>query len=167
MTKYYTRACNFYYGVNAKGLIKKRLALPLCGNKNIAFDKVEIISRKNNKILSKIIKLKKIDALNISWRNKVKQDLKKIVLKRKNFLKNINFLEPSIMGIVNLTPDSFSDGGKFNKTKKAKKHIFNLIKAGANIIDVGGESTRPGSKTVLTNVEWKRVENIIKNFKKK
>ncbi len=167
MTKYYTRACNFYYGINAKLLIKKKIALPLCGNNNIAFDKVEVISRKNNKIKSKILKLKKLDTLNIPCRKKVKKDLKKIVLKRKNFLKNVNFLEPSIMGILNLTPDSFSDGGKFNKQKKAKKHIFNMIKAGANIIDVGGESTRPGSKTVLTNIEWRRIENIVKNFKKK
>jgi dihydropteroate synthase len=167
MTKYYTRACNFYYGANAKLLIKKKLALPLCGNKNIAFDKVEVITRRNNKILSKIINIKKIETLNSSPKKKVKQDLKKIVLKRKNFLKNINFLEPSIMGILNLTPDSFSDGGKFNKQKKAKNHILNMIKAGANIIDVGGESTRPGSKTVLTNMEWRRIENIVKNFKKK
>ena len=61
MKKYYTRACNFYYGINAKERVKKKKALPLCGNQNIAFDKVEVISRKNNKILSKIIKLNKID----------------------------------------------------------------------------------------------------------
>ena len=42
MKKYYTRACNFYYGSNARSLIKKNLALPLCGNKNIAFDRIEI-----------------------------------------------------------------------------------------------------------------------------
>ncbi len=167
MTKYYTRACNFYYGINAKLLIKKKLALPLCGNKNIAFDEVEVITRKNNKVLSKTINIKKIETLSAFAKKKVKQDLKKIVLKRKNFLKNVNFLEPSIMGVLNLTPDSFSDGGKFNKQKKAKNHILNMIKAGANIIDVGGESTRPGSKTVLTNMEWKRIENIVKNFKKK
>ncbi len=167
MTKYYTRACNFYYGINAKLLIKKKLALPLCGDKNIAFDKVEIITRKKNKVLSKIIELKKIDNLNTSCRKKIKQDLKKIVLKRKNFLKNINFLKPSIMGILNLTPDSFSDGGKFNNQKKATKHIHEMIKSGANIIDVGGESTRPGSKTVSSNMEWKRIEKIIKAFKKK
>ena len=167
MTKYYTRACNFYYGINAKELIKKKLALPLCGNTNIAFDKVEITIRKKHKVSSKMINLKKIDTLSTSSRKKVKQDLKKIVLKRKNFLKNVNFLEPSIMGILNLTPDSFSDGGKFNNQRKAKNHIINMIKAGANIIDIGGESTRPGSKTVLTNMEWKRIENIVKNFKKK
>ena len=167
MTKYYTRACNFYYGIKAKLLIKKKLALPLCGNKNIAFDKIEVITRKNNKVLSKIINIKKIEALSVSSKKKIKQDLKKIVLKRKNFLKNVNFLEPSIMGVLNLTPDSFSDGGKFNSQKKAKDHILDMIKAGAKIIDVGGESARPGSKTVLTNVEWKRIENIVKNFKKK
>ena len=167
MTKYYTRACNFYYGINAKLLIRKRLALPLCGNKNIAFDKIEVITRKNSKVLSKIINIKKIENLSISLKKKIKQDLKKIVLKRKNFLKNVNFLEPSIMGILNLTPDSFSDGGKFNKQKKAKNHIQNMIKAGAKIIDVGGESTRPGSKTVSIKMEWKRIEDIVKNFKKK
>ncbi len=167
MTKYYTRACNFYYGLNAKQLIKKKLALPLCGNQNIAFDKLEIISRKKNKVLSKLLNFKKVNTLDISCRKKIKQDLKKIVKKRKNFLNSINFLEPSIMGILNLTPDSFSDGGKFNKLKKANKHIDNMIKAGANIVDIGGESTRPGSKTVLTNKEWERVENIVKNFKKK
>ena len=167
MTKYYTRACNFYYGSNAKILIKKKLALPLCGNKNIAFDKVEIITRKNKKVLSNIIKIDRIKNLSASSKKKVREDLKKIVFKRNNFLKNINFLEPSIMGILNLTPDSFSDGGKFNKKNKANDHILKMIKGGAKIIDVGGESTRPGSKTVPTKIEWKRIESIVKNFKKK
>ena len=60
MHKYYTRACNFYYGNNARLLIKKKLALPLCGNKNIAFDKIEIFIKKNNKVSSKVINIKKI-----------------------------------------------------------------------------------------------------------
>ena len=59
MKKYYTRACNFYYGVSAQSLIKKKLALPLCGNKKIAFDKLEIFTREKNKISSKVINLKK------------------------------------------------------------------------------------------------------------
>ena len=165
MTKYYTRACNFYYGVTAVRLIKKKLALPLCGDKNIAFDKVEIIKRKNNKVVSNIISIKKINSLSFLSKKKAKQDLKKIVLKRNNFLKNVNFSEPSIMGILNLTPDSFSDGGKFNGQKKAESHIFKMIKAGAKIIDVGGESTRPGSKTISSKIEWQRIESIVKNFK--
>ena len=71
------------------------------------------------------------------------------------------------MGILNLTPDSFSDGGKFNKKNKSFKHISNMIKSGAEIIDVGGESTRPGSKTIDPKIEWKRIEYVLKNFKKK
>ena len=52
------------------------------------------------------------------------------------------------MGILNLTPDSFSDGGKYNSNKKSFNHISKMIREGAQIIDVGGESTRPGSKTI-------------------
>ena len=59
MRKYYTRACNFYYGKNAKQLIKKKIALPLCGIKNIAFDKVEVITRKKIKYIKILLVLKK------------------------------------------------------------------------------------------------------------
>ena len=166
MNKYYTRACNFYYGNNAKTLIKKKLALPLCGNNSIAFDKIEIFHRKNNKILSKTISVKKVNFLSSLPKKKVKKDLKKIISKRKNFLKKISFYQPSIMGILNLTPDSFSDGGKFNNKRKSKNQIYKMINSGANIIDVGGESTRPGSKTIPVKTEWKRIEHVIRNFKK-
>ena len=73
MRKYYTRACNFYYGKNARFLIKKNLALPLCGSKNIAFDKVEIINRNKNKINTKTISFKEINGLPSSCYKKVKR----------------------------------------------------------------------------------------------
>ena len=57
MIKYYTRACNFKYGSIARQLIKNKKALPLCGNKNISFNEVELITRSNRKISSKIINL--------------------------------------------------------------------------------------------------------------
>ena len=167
MNKYYTRACNFYYGVNAKRLIKKKLALPLCGNINIAFDKLEIFTRKKNRISSTFIHFKNINLLSSSCKKKVQMDLKKIISKRKNFLKNINFTDTSIMGILNLTPDSFSDGGKFNSKKKSQNQILKMINSGAKIIDIGGESTRPGSKTIKVKDEWRRISYVIKNFKKK
>ena len=166
MRKYYTRPCNFYYGKTAKKLIKNNLALPLCGNVKIAFDKVEIFTRVNKKISSKFTSITGIKKLNPQCKRNVIVDLKKITSKRKNFLKNINFLEPSIMGVLNITPDSFSDGGKFLRKKNAKEHLLKMIDQGAKIIDIGGESTRPGSKTVLPKKEWARVESIIKNFKK-
>ena len=71
------------------------------------------------------------------------------------------------MGVLNLTPDSFSDGGKFNTLKKSSKRIENMINSGAEIIDIGGESTRPGSKIVSQKNELFRVKQAIKNFKKK
>ena len=64
MIKYYTRACNFYYGRQAKYLIKNKQALPLCGNLNTAFDTLEIFSRKKNKISSKFIYLSDIKKQN-------------------------------------------------------------------------------------------------------
>tara|TARA_B100001093_G_scaffold360300_1_gene345017 strand:+ start:3028 stop:4077 length:1050 start_codon:yes stop_codon:yes gene_type:complete len=161
MKKYYTRACNFYYGINSKKLIKKKLSLPLCGRASISFDKIEIFSRYNKKITSKVIDLQKIKFLSKSIKKKVLLDLRKITSKRK-FLN-----ETHIMGILNMTPDSFSDGGKYNKKNKAFQRIQLMIDAGAEIIDIGGESTRPGSKIVSTKNEWTRIREVIKNFKKK
>ena len=167
MRKYYTRACNFYHGKAATSLIKSNKAFPLNGKKDIAFDKIEIITRNKKGISSNYIHIKDIKKLTKNIKKIVNQDLKKITSKKKNFLKNINFLETSKMGILNLTTDSFSDGGKFNKKNKSFKHISKMIYSGANIIDIGGESTRPGSKTVDTKNEWKRIEYVLKRFKKR
>ena len=70
------------------------------------------------------------------------------------------------MGIINLTPDSFSDGGKYNKKNKGFIYAKNLIKNGCSILDIGGESSRPGSSEVLKNIEWKRIHKTIKKIKK-
>ncbi len=167
MIKYYTRACNFYYGKQAISLIKLKKALPLCNNKYIAFDTLEILKRNKNKTKSQIIHFKNIKKLKKKIKLKVRKDLKNIISRRKNFLSHINFETPSIMGILNLTPDSFSDGGKFNSKNKSFKQISKMIKDGAAIIDIGGESTRPGSKTIEPHIEWKRLQNVFKKFKKK
>ena len=65
-----------------------------------------------------------------------------------------------------MTPDSFSDGGKFNTFKKANERIKNMIKDGADIIDIGGESTRPGSKVISQKKEFQRVNFTISNKNK-
>lgn len=70
-----------------------------------------------------------------------------------------------IMGILNVTPDSFSDGGKFNEVEAAVKRVQELIEDGADIIDVGGESTRPGFKVVDAEDEIARVVPVIKAIK--
>ncbi len=66
-----------------------------------------------------------------------------------------------IMGILNITPDSFSDGGKFNELDVAVNRAIKMVEEGADIIDVGGESTRPGAETVSEEEELKRVIPII------
>lgn len=71
-----------------------------------------------------------------------------------------------IMGILNVTPDSFSDGGQFEDTNQALNHAIQMVKDGADIIDVGGESTRPGSTYVEVKEEIKRVVPAIESLKK-
>ena len=63
-----------------------------------------------------------------------------------------------IMGILNVTPDSFSDGGNFNSVDKALQHAKVMIEEGADIIDLGGESTRPGHNYVDADEELKRID---------
>ncbi len=66
-----------------------------------------------------------------------------------------------VMGIVNVTPDSFSDGGQFYRPEEAIRRINNLIAEGADIIDLGGESTRPGSTPISWQEEWARLEPVL------
>ena len=73
MIKYYTRACNFKYGITAKKLIKKKSALALCGNKSISFSEVEIITRNRKKITSNIVNIKDISKLKTDLRKKLKK----------------------------------------------------------------------------------------------
>lgn len=72
-----------------------------------------------------------------------------------------------IMGILNVTPDSFSDGGKFSDMDKALAHVEEMIAQGASIIDVGGESTRPGHTKITVEEEIRRVVPVIREIKAK
>lgn len=76
--------------------------------------------------------------------------------------KTLDLSQPHIMGILNVTPDSFSDGGQFNAVDKAVAHCQQMVDVGATIIDIGGESTRPNAKTVTTSEEIQRVVPVVK-----
>ena len=163
MSGYYTRVCNFYYGNVSKNLVKKKKSIPLHQLNEISFDQIEIITRKSKKKIS----VHKIKDLPKKLKNKINLDLKKIKSKKKNFSK-FNFQKiPNILGVLNLTPDSFSDGGKFNTKKKGIEQAFNLFNSGANLIDIGGESTKPGSKKINVDQEWNRIKTILKLVNKK
>ncbi len=163
MSRYYTRVCNFYYGNHSKKLVSKNKSIPFNGIKEISFDQIEILTRNSKRkiFINQIKYLPKI------LRVKINLDLKKIKLKKRNF-SNLNFKKiPNIMGVLNLTPDSFSDGGKFNSKKRGINHAIKLLNSGANLIDIGGESTRPGSKPIKENLEWQRINKILKSLLKK
>lgn len=78
----------------------------------------------------------------------------------------IDLSVPKIMGILNLTPDSFSDGGKFNEEKEALKQIEKMVKEGAEIIDIGPQSTRPNAQFLSAPEEISRIGNMISLIKK-
>ncbi len=163
MVRYYTRVCNFYYGKNSRILVNKKKAISLNQSKEISFDQIEIITRKSRKIIS----IKQIKNLPKSVRKKINFDLVKVKSKKNNF-SNFNFKKiPNLLGVLNLTPDSFSDGGKFNSKVRGINRATNLINNGANLIDVGGESTRPGSKAVSENLEWRRINRVLESLIKK
>ena len=74
----------------------------------------------------------------------------------------IDLARPQVMGIVNVTPDSFSDGGRHGSTVAALRHCEQLLKEGADILDIGGESTRPGSPAVPLDEELSRVVPLVR-----
>ncbi len=134
MQRYYTRVCNFYYGNQSKILVNKKKTVPLHQIKEISFDHIEIITRKSKRKIS----ISQIKFLPNDLKKKINLDIKKIKNKKKNF-SNLEFKKvPNILGVLNLTPDSFSDGGKFNTKKKGINHAIKLYKEGADLIDIGG-----------------------------
>ena len=103
---------------------------------------------------------------------KIKDLLKEVLEKKKLPVLNIRGHEFDfnkrhfIMGVLNVTPDSFSDGGKFLNPQSALEHAKKMIEEGADIIDIGGESTRPGAEAVTENEELSRVIPLIKGIRK-
>ncbi len=76
----------------------------------------------------------------------------------------VQLAQPKIMGVINVTPDSFSDGGQFAETSTAVAHGLRLANEGAHILDVGGESTRPGAKPVAEAEELARVVPVVERL---
>jgi len=164
MKSIYIRPTNIVFGQKANYFIQAGTAKSLCGLEDVGFLSVEILKRKsdgNTVEEYSVLELERLD-----FKDKIKSDLNKITSKRNNIF-NLNFKNPILMGVLNVTPDSFSDGGKYNTTFRALDHVKNMIDFGAHIIDVGGESTRPGAKSVSDQDEIVRVSETIQSIKKK
>jgi dihydropteroate synthase len=76
---------------------------------------------------------------------------------------HIDLSRPRVMGIVNVTPDSFSDGGRHFSADAARAHCEQLLQEGADLLDIGGESTRPGAQPVIAQDEWARVQPVLQH----
>jgi dihydropteroate synthase len=157
MTKLYVRPVGITYGAAANAAVAAGAALPLAGGA-IAFALAELIEGMPGKTKTKIFAAQ---ALAASGEPGLKSLLERITAKRSPFA-GLPLDRPVLMGIVNVTPDSFSDGGLYDSAEAAIAHAAELAGAGAAIVDIGGESTRPGSDAVEAREEAARVIPVIK-----
>lgn len=157
--KLYLRPIGFLYGETAATAVAQGLALPLAGGA-ISFTAAELIegtpdsSERRLVIAPELATSRDADLASL---------LRRVTAPRPAFA-GLGFTRPLLMGIVNVTPDSFSDGGLFDTTEEAVVHAAELAAAGADIVDVGGESTRPGSDAVAEAEELTRVLPVLEGL---
>lgn len=128
---------------------------------------VRIITRDFDQISSETIPVSGLGVYLSTLEDKKKEQVWKLIdnlaAKRSGIL-NLEFNKPIIQGVLNVTPDSFSDGGKFENLDEAINQAQLMIDAGCDIIDVGGESTKPGAKPVTIDEELNRVIPVIEKL---
>jgi dihydropteroate synthase len=153
-------------GKAATRAIADGLALPLAGG-NKAFAAAELLARRRGGFASAVAPLPRLR----SWAEKqnapVKTRLARLLAalsEKRAPWAGLALDRPVIMGILNVTPDSFSDGGSFIDPVRAIAHGRALLGAGADIIDVGGESTRPGAQPISPQQELERVEQVVREL---
>jgi dihydropteroate synthase len=149
MSKTYFRPLGLCYGSDAEQLIASRRAGRLGGSRTIAFTLVERIRRDGKSIDREIFPYT--------------EALQAIEAPRGDFA-GLTMDAPRVMGIVNVTPDSFSDGGQHSSSDAGFSHGLAIAAEGAHILDVGGESTRPGSNAVSMDEELSRVVTVVKSL---
>jgi dihydropteroate synthase len=149
MSKTYFRPLGLCYGSDAEQLIASRRAGRLGGSRTIAFTLVERIRRDGKSIDREIFPYT--------------EALQAIEAPRGDFA-GLTMDAPRVMGIVNVTPDSFSDGGQHSSSDAGFSHGLAIAAEGAHILDVGGESTRPGSNAVSMDEELSRVVPVVKSL---
>lgn len=158
--KLYLRPIGLLYGETASAAVADGLALPLAGGP-IAFTAAELIEGEPGNTRMRQFAA---PALASSGETDLAALLARITAQRPPFA-GIALDRPVLMGIVNVTPDSFSDGGLYDTKEAAIVHAAELAAAGAGIVDIGGESTRPGSDAVDEEEELDRVVPVIEGLK--
>ena len=157
--KLYLRPIGLLYGDTAAEAVAQGVALPLAGGP-IAFTAAELIEGTPRAAKRRLVTAQDLARSRDADLGPV---LERVTAPRPPFA-GLAFTRPLIMGIVNVTPDSFSDGGLYDTTEGAIVHAAELATDGADIVDVGGESTRPGSDAVEEGEELSRVMPVLEGL---
>ncbi len=140
--------------------------LPLTGGP-LSFAAIEIIERGTKSVCRRVIGLGDLFERDWGRHTLSASDLLENIRAPRPRLAGLSLDRPRLMGIVNVTPDSFSDGGNFLAAQAAIDHGLRLVEEGADILDIGGESTRPGSDTVAVDEELRRVMPVLEGLRAK
>jgi dihydropteroate synthase len=159
MAGIYLEPVGLLYGAVAKEAIALGAALPLAGGP-IAFGAVRLWEGEPGNIKHAIVRTATIQAIK---EPRVKASLERLTAPRAP-IAGISFGEPRIMGVVNVTPDSFSDGGDHFEPAAAIAHAKKLAGEGAAIVDIGAESTRPGASAVPAEEERRRLLPVLRGL---
>jgi len=160
---FHIRPAGLLHGEAAHHALRRGLALPLAGGV-AAFTTAEILHRcaATGEISRRWITARDLPALSED-RPALAARLERITASRQP-LAGLDLSRPRVMGIVNVTPDSFSDGGRHADAPSAVAHALALAERGADILDVGGESTRPGASEVPVEEEIARVVPVVREL---
>ncbi len=138
--------------------------LPLAGGR-LAFSAMEVIERHGRDAVRRVIGLGEFMERDWGRSTLAASDLFEAIREPRQRFAGLPMDRPQIMGIVNVTPDSFSDGGRLGSVDAAVEHALRLEAEGASILDIGGESTRPGSDAVALDDELRRVIPVIEKLR--
>ncbi|XSG83448.1 MAG: dihydropteroate synthase [Methyloligella sp. ZOD6] len=165
MTRLYLRPLGFVYGPAAKTAMAEGFALPVAGGP-VAFTMAEIVEGVPGKAKRRMATA---GDLSLTKDTDLYALIGRVTAPRPPIAgissDRLASGRPLLMGIVNVTPDSFSDGGLYDQKEPAVNHAAELIQAGAEIVDIGGESTRPGAETVPGEDELSRVIPVIEELR--
>jgi dihydropteroate synthase len=165
MPELYLRPIGFAHVPNRERIDEVRGALPLAGNRHLDFLGLEVIERRGKGVTLKTISIAELNEVEWGRRAIEVSGFFNALLMPRKAMAGLSMDRPHIMGVINVTPDSFSDGGALPTAQSAIDHGLRLAEAGAAILDIGGESTRPGAEPVPHEAELSRVRPVIEGLK--
>ena len=156
----YLRPLGFIYGLAARGAVEAGKAGTLAGG-SIAFSLIEVIEGEPGNAKRRVLPAAEVAA---SKEPALAAILERLTAPRPA-VAGLSLDRPLLMGVVNVTPDSFSDGGLYDRTEEAIAHAAALANEGADIVDIGGESTRPGADPLPVDDELGRVLPVLEGVR--